>query len=371
MSNSEIVNELYREMMESATVASTNTKKETPKVEPKPALALEREDFETYSKIPFSELITLIPNDMTVMKNKEYPDFLVTVFKDDHWPNEALALIPDMPAKYLVPSDALYEILLAWEHGDKTLMYGPPGTGKTTLVAMACNITHRPYVRINGKKDTESSDVFGSMDLDGSGGTTWRDGDLTYAARIGAVLNFDEPFVVSADISMGLNPVLENPPTVVLNNMIGSSYDKRVKAHEDFRICFTDNTGGAGDVTGEYAGVDVQNTSTLDRFETIINLGYLSNKDEARMVLASCPELHADTVSKMVQVAGLVRNAYGKGEMTSTMSPRTLFSWAKKTNHYQDAKCALQYCFINRLQQDSDIAGINQIMKTVFGSNVL
>lgn len=367
------INTLYDDMIKNAFNGSEEEKvsakpkeKEDP---PVPEVVLKEEEHEDYYKIPFTSIVGSLRCEMTVIKDKR-PDFLVTVYKDSYWSEDAKAFIPELFAEYLVPTNYLYEILLAWELGDNVLGFGAPGTGKTTLVKMAAAITNRPYVRINGKKDMESANIFGSMDFDGEK-TNWHNGPAPFAALEGAVFNVDEGFVIPPDISMGFNPMLEDTPRIILDDKIGTAVDRIITPRESFRIVFTDNTGGAGDMSGEYAGVDVQNTSTLDRFQTTIKMDYLPKDEEAKMLRAKYPALKADTAKHMVQTASLIREAYSKGELTITMSPRTLFSWGQKIIHWKDARRALQMCFLNRVQNEADSNAIRNILQTTFGSKTV
>lgn len=333
--------------------------------------ALSKVEHDDYIQYPFSELLKdkKVPHTKFDFNSVETPDFLVTVYKDSYWEAGALSTVPTIPEEYLFPTEYLYQLLLGWELDDRVLVYGPPGTGKTTLIQMAAGLCNRPYIRINGRKDMESSNIFGSMDFDGEK-THWQDGDLPIAAMTGAVLNVDEPFVIPADIGMGLNPVLEKGGVIKLQEKVGAPEERIIVPRESFRVVYTDNTGGSGDLNGEYAGVDVQNTSTLDRFSTAINMKYLDAKDEVDMIRKSTT-VAKTTLKKMVKVASLIRDAYSKNELSVTMSPRTLFSWAKKTEHYQNVHPAFSSCFTNKISDPADYTAVRQIAKTVFGSSTL
>ncbi|NIP66508.1 hypothetical protein GWN63_00015, partial [Candidatus Bathyarchaeota archaeon] len=122
-------------------------------------------------------------------------------------------------------------------------------------------------------------------------------------------------------------------------------------------IC-ADNTGGLGDLRGAFSGTNVQNTATLDRFFTTINLDYLDEDHEKEIIHKKHPELTDEYIGKMVQFANLIRTSYNQEELDHTMSPRTLLNWAKKTLMYQDRDRALKVSFLKKFNDDAQISCI-------------
>jgi cobaltochelatase CobS len=368
--------EIYEAMIASGLNPSTNGAVEAPEpeaIKPKERTALSTVEDTLCSKIPFTTLMNDLQDkgySMTPYKEDAIPDFLVSVFKDTYWPTDAIAMIPKLFKGYFIPTVELAECLLGMEMGDNVLLKGPPGTGKTTLASVAASVTNRPYYRLNGNRDMETSSIFGSSTIEG-GDVTWQHGPLPIIALMGGVLNCDEPFAIPADVQIGLNPVLEETPTIILNEMIGSLDDKTIVPRESFRVIYSDNTGGMGDTTGSYAGVEVQNSSTLDRFATSILVDYNNPDDEKTMIEGKFPDLQKETIARMVQVAGMVRKAYNEGGLSLTMSPRTLFSWAQKTMHYQNVHVSIKTCFLNKTSDEADHVAISGYVDTCFGKDVL
>jgi MoxR-like ATPase len=134
--------------------------------------------------------------------------------------------------------------------------------------------------------------------------------------------------------------------------------------HEAFRLVFAGNTVGQGDTTGAFSGVGVQNTATIDRFTTSIELGYLDTEHEVS-ILTSKLAVEASTARNMVQVAGLIRNAYQQGKIGLTMSPRTLLSWGKKLTRYNPST-AFEVSYACKLVAD-DKQAAQEFFTKVFG----
>ena len=56
--------------------------------------------------------------------------------------------------------------------------------------------------------------------------------------------------------------------------MVSEDGGRVVKAHPEFSIVMTSNTKGRGDMTGRFAGTDVQNSALLDRVDAVFEFEY-------------------------------------------------------------------------------------------------
>lgn len=296
-------------------------------------------------------------------------DFPVTVLEVKGIPSEIAALVPDVAdaelVGYVPQKEQLEQLVFSWENNEKVLISGPTGSGKSSMVKFACQKLLRPFVRVNMNGDIESSALFGQLVVEG-GGTVWKDGAVTEAIKFGGVVCIDEWEVSPPEITMSMQSVLERGGVLFLKEKPGTSYDKMVQPHKDTRFVFCGNTVGQGDDTGNFAGTNVQNTATIDRFDTAIFLDYLTQAHEAAIITSKVPELDEKIAKLMLQYASLVRTAYKQTNIGLTMSPRTLINWARKTVNYGDYKVALQYCFLNKLRDnDKKVAG--EFYSKVFG----
>ncbi len=85
-------------------------------------------------------------------------------------------------------------------------------------------------------------------------------------------------------------------------------------------------------------------------------MNYLSHDKEVDIVLAKAKRFKAtkdgrDTVSKMVRVADLTRNAFIAGDLSTVMSPRTVITWAENTEIFGDAGFAFRLTFLNKCDE--------------------
>jgi cobaltochelatase CobS len=126
---------------------------------------------------------------------------------------------------------------------------------------------------------------------------------------------------------------------------------------------------GQGDETGRYSGTNVQNTASVDRFQTTIKLDYLDTKHETTLVENKVKGLPAGFAAKMVSFAQLVRSACQQNNINLTMSPRTLISWGRKTVAFGNVQRALHLSFANKLR-DSDRKVVGEFYTKVFGGSL-
>jgi cobaltochelatase CobS len=276
---------------------------------------------------------------------------------------EIARLIPKEDKDYVVQKDEAALLVAGLMDNDKTLITGPTGSGKSSLVKFVCAKLNRPFIRINMSGDVESASLFGTLVVRG-GATVWEDGAVTEAAKYGAVCLVDEWELMPAEIAMGMQNLLEDGGYLYLKEKPGTSEDRTVIPHEQFRLVFAGNTVGQGDTTGAFTGVGVQNTATIDRFTNTIRLGYLHQSHEVA-IITSKSGIEKKVATNMVRVANLVRGAYEQGRLGLTMSPRTLINWGNKTKRY-DVKYAFQVAFLEKLTPD-DTKSVMELYNKVFG----
>lgn len=302
-----------------------------------------------------------------VIGSKLEQDFPVRIFTDTDWDERIRAFIPEPKRGYIIQVEQAVDILQAWESGDKVLISGPTGAGKSSLVEHLCALVRRPFVRFNATGDMDSSMIFGQLTArDGS--TIWVDGVVTEGVRYGAVIAWDEFDVTPPEISMGMQWLLEDDGKLFLKEMPGTAVDKFIIPHEHNRIVCLGNTLGAGDESGRHAGVNVQNSATIDRFGTCIKLGYLPVSHEVSMLTSVVNGFTKANANKLVKFAALVRQGYETGSLGYTMSPRALIAIAKKMTQWgMSARQASEKVYFNKLNASQRRAA-EQLFDKVYGS---
>lgn len=303
--------------------------------------------------------------DVLGSKSTTIRDFAVTVFKQADWHPTIRAFVPEVDPEYVVQESEAAIILEAWENGEKSLITGPTGSGKSSLIKHLCALTQRPFIRINMNGDIESSALFGQIVVE-DGATIWKDGAVTEGTSHGAVILIDEWELMPPEIGMSMQCLLEDKGFLFLKEKPGSSEDKMIRPHKDTRLVYAGNTVGQGDENGSFAGVAVQNTATIDRFQTTVVLDYLTKEHETNVLKSTVAGLPDGQIRKMLQYADLVRTANRQGNMALTMSPRTLINWGRKMVRMADNKVALTIAFWNKLSS-SDKKLAMDIYTKVFG----
>ena len=296
-------------------------------------------------------------------------DIGVTVYDRKDIRSEIVAFIPTANPAYKLQVEEALDLVAAFEAGDKTLITGPTGSGKSSVVEYVCAKTNRPMIRINMSGDVESSTIFGMLTAK-DGSTVWIDGAVTEAVRYGAVCVVDEWDVTPPEIMFGMQYLLEDSGKLLLKEMPGTSEDKLITPHEDFRMVCLGNTLGQGDETGSFAGTNVQNSATLDRFQTTIKLDYLDKDHEVAVILGQCEGVDKPIASKMVQFANLVRTSHKQGNVGLTVSPRTLINigrkYVSKGKDMLAMYAAVEVAFLNKLR-DTDRKTVADFYTKTFG----
>ena len=141
---------------------------------------------------------------------------------------------------------------------DPLYLYGPTGCGKTTLIKQLAARLNYPTFEVTGHGRLEFADLCGHISLQ-KGSMAYKYGPLPLAMRYGGILLINEADLLSPEVAVGLNGVLDGAPLCLPEN--GGEV---ISPHEMFRIACTANTNGGGDDTGLYQGTVRQNLALLE-----------------------------------------------------------------------------------------------------------
>lgn len=261
----------------------------------------------------------------------------------DHMARD-LAYIPAWDDEY-EPNVGLFESLITCVGADQpVVLTGPKGSGKSSAVEMLAALVRQPLIRINMTGQTRVRDFVGFKTLDyeedeESGEVfqviNWIDGSAPVAVRRNYWLLIDEIDAAPPGVLFALQALLEGDRQMVILENAGEVVrppgegpglpdepDKR-----RFRIFATANTLGFGDETGFYAGTNVMNQATLDRFG-VIAVDYPDPAVEKK-IIRSRTGLSGATADKMVAFAKKIREEAGNDRCGVSISTRQLIQWGK------------------------------------------
>ena len=292
---------------------------------------------------------------------------MITMYPSDTWDGEYWEFIPDFDPNYVWDPDVLEAVHLGELLTASVLLVGLPGTGKTTAHKQYAAIIGQPFFRVNGKDGMEPSSFVGAISPDGKGGWQWSDGTVPRCMKIGAYLCIDEVMKLPAGINMTMQSVWDRGGSLVLDDKPGTLKDKLVHPHENFRLVATDNVRGLGDNFTMAAATQIQDTSTLDRFDITKEVFYMDERLETNLFHMMYPGVLSDVVHKLVQVAGLVREAYKQEQVALTFSPRGLNTACQMITQGLPPTKALHLAYIQKLADETEVETVWKFAKETVG----
>lgn len=256
---------------------------------------------------------------------------------------------PEIDPAYMFDPDVTLAILAGFAHNRRVLVQGAHGTGKSTHIEQVAARLNWPAVRINLDGHISRMDLVGRDAIvlrDGAQVTEFVEGMLPWALQNPVALIFDEFDAGRPDVMFVIQRVLEKDGRLTLLDQ-----NRVITPHPSFRLFATANTVGLGNLTGLYHGTQVLNQAQIDRFNVVSTLNYLDPAREATIVLAQVPDADPAVVDQMVAVAGLTRDGFAAGDLSTVMSPRTVISWAENLSIFGDVGTAFRLAFVNKCDE--------------------
>jgi cobaltochelatase CobS len=261
--------------------------------------------------------------------------------------------VPDLDPDYQFNRETTLAILAGFAHNRRVLIQGYHGTGKSTHIEQVASRLNWPCVRVNLDSHISRIDLVGKDAIvlkDGMQVTEFQDGILPWALKTNTALCFDEYDAGRPDVMFVIQRVLEVSGKLTLLDQ-----RKVIRPHPAFRLFATTNTIGLGDTSGLYHGTQQINQGQMDRWSIVVTLNYLPHDDEVDIVLAKAKPYRSDegrdTVSRMVRVADLTRNAFVNGDLSTVMSPRTVITWAENAQIFGELGLAFRLTFLNKCDE--------------------
>jgi len=254
--------------------------------------------------------------------------------------------VPERNIAYFFPK-VTKDVMQDINEKKKVILTGHCGTGKSSLIEQIAARTSQGLMRANLNAQITIGDFVGLWTVK-SGETVWVDGILPKAMREGLWLvleeiDFAEPAILSA-----LNTVLENNGKLVLKE----KGHEIVRPHENFRIFATANTVGAMQgFRSLYQGTNIMNEAFLDRFRCYL-INYLPADEEAKVVSTTVPKMTERVAAVIVRVAGMVREAFVREEISCTFSTRRVLDWSELMIRHKDPFKAAEVAVFSKISRE-------------------
>lgn len=305
------------------------------------------------------------------LKDHRLPDIDVSslIFDVTHWEVEDREFIPKVDEHYMWQHDVLYPCVMGLLKKLKTLTVGATGTGKTTFHENLAGMFGQPFYRLGGRGDMESDTILGRQDIQ-DGTMTFQLGEFTKAYVRGYYILLDEIWKLPANINMTFQRVFERNGLLQIDDARGDLTDKQFHPGEGCVLQLADNVVGTGDGADKYAATMIQDGSTINRMDLILHMDYLQSHDEINMLLNRYSDFLPEKIARRaVQVARLVRNGFGQGELSATMSPRNLFTWLEMAQKVRDYKLAFEWTMMQRYADDNEREAVRGMYSVAFGED--
>jgi len=262
--------------------------------------------------------------------------------------------VPVIDDAYRFDPETTLAILSGFDRNRRVLIQGRHGTGKSTHIEQVAARLNWPCVRVNLDGHITRLDLVGRDVItlrEGLQVTEFAEGMLPWSLQRPVALVFDEFDAGRPDVMFVIQRVLETDGRFTLVDQ-----NRVITPHPAFRLFATANTVGLGNLNGMYHGAQQLNHSQLDRWNVTATLNYLPSEEERDIVAARVPDLvgranGSETIAAMVAVAGLTRDGFTAGDISTVMSPRTVISWAENLEIFGDVGRAFSLAFLNRCDE--------------------
>jgi len=261
--------------------------------------------------------------------------------------------VPDIDDAYRFNADVTLAILSGFIHNRRVMVQGMHGTGKSTHIEQIAARLNWPCVRINLDGHIGRLDLIGKDAVvlkDNKQVTEFQEGILPWAIQRPIALIFDELDAARPEVMFVIQRILEREGKFTLLDQ-----NRVLTPNPHFRLFATANTVGLGNLTGLYHGTSMMNQAQIDRWNIVAQLNYLPAEEEANIVLSRVPALDTEEgrkiVASMVALAGLTRQAFNAGDISTLMSPRTVIFWAENMQIFHDPAASFRLSFLNKCDE--------------------
>lgn len=300
------------------------------------------------------------------------------VSDSDHNDKDWRLFVPDEQPTYIEQKNERSTLAMAVEasldpeEDDvwNVLLTGPTGSGKTHLVYEVCHALGRPVITIQGADGLPPEHLIGYRGIrsDGHGGTEtyWVDGLIPRAMRMGAVLYIDEPNALPDGIRFYVFSAMDHRRQITLAENDGEV----VTAAPGFLVVGAMNEGAG------YGGTTVLNHAFRDRFDLCVDLDYLDERSERKLLAERC-DIDNSMARKIAEAGQMLRIASdttngGKKKVRTPISTRTLITWGRLVRRGLNPLEAAEITLVAKVPatRKAEREAVRDVLHPVFGDRV-
>jgi len=261
-------------------------------------------------------------------------------------------LTPERNDYFKFPRQDLFMFLMALEQGDTIYLQGHSGAGKTEMVQQIANRLNYNVVQVNFDGHLLRSDLIGEMKIVDAE-TKFRYGLVPLGFTLaGTILLFDEVDAVAPETAFVLQRAISGDRKMLLHET-----NEQFELHPQNCIVATANTSGMGDDTSLYiAGTNVQNFSFQNRWDTVLQIDYLDQKDEEEILAKIYPKANTKVVTGVASVMAHARAGFKAGKLTAPLTIRDSIRWLQKMSQWPLPMLTAEYTFLNRMVPEDALA---------------
>lgn len=286
----------------------------------------------------------------------KYRDKLVPKFK------EPGPLTPAINPHYQFNKRDLTMFLMAMANGDTIYLQGHSGTGKTEMVNQIAARLNYNVVQVNFDGHLLRSDLVGELKIE-KGETKFRYGLVPLGFSLpGTILLFDEVDAVAPETAFVVQRAVSGERKMLLHET-----NDLFELHPQNTIVATANTSGMGDDTSLYvAGTNVQNFSFQNRWDTVIQVDYLDEEKERKILADMFPKANPpEVIHYVTSVVQAARTEFKAGKLSQPLTTRDSIRWLKKMSGLPLPMLTAEYTFLNRMTTEDALA-VAEMIQRVF-----
>lgn len=271
------------------------------------------------------------------------------------------------PHEFYVDDSVWDQLSVAQFTNQNVLIIGPSGCGKTELVKRVAAAAGRSFHAFNlgGMSGDSQTALLGTMHFTPEHGTRWKKARFisAYESR-GSMILLDELNRCDRHAQNTLLPAIE---------VEGQRYlamdesDGAVVAHCGENVCFT----ATCNLGAEYTGTSQIDHAIMDRFSSVIRLGFPPVDAEMRVLMNRCDGLTESQAQSLLQIASDQRLLAEDGEFTTMISTRSLLAAGRQLACGMPLAQAIEFCIVNRFStaggDASDRARLQQLVTRFAG----